>query len=225
MVRKDKEDELKIGDTVPDFTLNSDEGKEYRLSDFRGTNMLLCFYDYSHCPMCAYSVSNLMGHQKKLAWASKLKVITVFLTSEDILHDGLTNKNAPIPRLCDGALYPFLALADPDGQAASVFKLGNKSSANLKIRKFLIKILEKRSTHPHLPLPNFSPAEFLIDVNGVLVDILYTKKATEFMAMERIQKFLLEDQKSQYLERKASALTNSKVSFGGSEVAQKSNDK
>ena len=32
------------------------------------------------------------------------------------------------------------------------------------------------------------------------VDILRAKKATEFMAMERIQQFLLADQKEKYLE-------------------------
>jgi peroxiredoxin len=195
--------QLKIGDTVPDFTLNDNEGNEHHLSDLRGAKILLCFYDYSHCHHCAYSVGNLMGHQKKLAWASRLKVITVFLTNEEILHDGLTNKNSPIPRLCDGNLYPFLALADPDGRAASSFKLGNQSvPANIRIRKVLFMIMKKRSTHPRLPLPNFAPAEFLIDENGVLVDILQATKAWESMTMERIQHFLLTDQKAKYLEKR-----------------------
>jgi len=196
--REDDTSQLKIGEVVPDFTLNSDVGKEHRLSDFRGTKILLCFYDYSHCPKCAYSVGNLMGHLRKLAWASKLKVITVFLTNEVILHDGLTNKNAPIPRLCDGGLYPFLALADPDGQAASSFHLGSKSILP-NVRTIAFKLLKKRD-FPPLPLQNFSPAEFLIDETGVLVDILRAKKSTEFMAMERIQQFLLSDQKQKYLE-------------------------
>ena len=146
----------------------------------------------------------LMGHQKILAWASKLKLITVFLTNKEILHDGLTNKNAPIPRLCDGSLYPFLALADPNGNAASSFRLGHNNSFLPSPREVAFKIARKRSNKkeifPPLPLPNFQPAEFLIDEHGVLVDILRAKKATEFMAMERIQQFLLADQKEKYLE-------------------------
>lgn len=62
--------------------------------------------------------------------------------------------------------------------------------------------MKKRSTHPRLPLPNFAPAEFLIDENGVLVDILQATKAWESMTMERIQHFLLTDQKAKYLEKR-----------------------
>ena len=197
---------LKIGDMVPDFTLMCNEGKTHHLSDYRGKKILLCFYDYAHCPKCAYSVGNLMGHQKKLAWASKLKVITVFLTNKDILHDKLTNKNAPIPRLSDGSLYPFLALADPDGEAAASFRLGNKSIIPT-LREVAFKIARRNSNKnkvfPPLPLRNFLPAEFLIDENGVIVDILRAKKATEFMAMERIQHFLLGDPQEKHSNRKS----------------------
>ena len=50
--------------------------------------------------------------------------------------------------------------------------------------------------------PNFNPAEFLIDENGVLVDILWARKSTEFMAMERIQQFLLSGEKEKYLQNR-----------------------
>ena len=195
---------LRIGDTVPDFTLMSDQDELHQLSDYRGTKILLCFYDYAHCPKCAYSVGNLIGHQKKLAWASKLKVITVFLTDKELLRDGLTNHNAPIPRLGDGSLYPFLALADPDGTAALSFRLGNKSIIPTP-REIAFKIARrnsnKKNVFPPLPVRNFLPAEFLIDEQGVIVDILRAKKATEFMAMERIQHFLLDRHKEKYAGR------------------------
>ena len=167
---------LMIGDTVPDFKLSSNEGKEHRLSDYRGAKILLCFYDYAHCPKCAYSVGKLMGHQKKLAWASKLKVITVFLTNKEILNDGLTHHNAPIPQLCEDNLYPFLALADPDGVAATSFRLGNTKSTILPSPRELFFKLRRNSgigrnsnKFPPLPISNFMPAEFLIDENGTII--------------------------------------------------------
>ena len=77
---KDKErqgskvvEDVSIGVVVPDFTLSCADGKEHKLSDFRGSKVLLCFYRYSYCPMCAYTVGNLIGQHKKLAWAAKLK--------------------------------------------------------------------------------------------------------------------------------------------------------
>ncbi len=200
---------LKIGDIAPDFTLMSDQGETHHLSDYRGTKILLCFYDYAHCPKCAYSVGNLIGHQKKLAWAQRLKVITVFLTDKDLLHDGLTNKNAPIPRLCNDSLYPFLALADPNGKAASSFRLGNKSIIPTP-RQIAFKLARRKSNKqqifPPLPLANFLPAEFLIDENGVIVDILRARKATECMAMERIQQFLLDRKFSESSCRRKSSI-------------------
>mmetsp|Transcript_5806 Transcript_5806/g.14510 ORF Transcript_5806/g.14510 Transcript_5806/m.14510 type:complete len:140 (-) Transcript_5806:774-1193(-) len=81
-VPKDEKDEgsmtpgdIKIGSVIPEFTLVCVDGQEHKLSDFRGTKVMLCFYSFATCPMCAYSISNIIGNYKKLAWASKLKVI------------------------------------------------------------------------------------------------------------------------------------------------------
>jgi peroxiredoxin len=192
----------------PDFALTCDQEKVLRLTDYRGAKVLLCFYDYAHCPQCAYSVGNLIGYQKKLAWASKLKVITVFLTNKEVLHDGLTNKNAPIPSLCDGSLCPFLALADPDGKAASSFRIGTKSIFPRSRREIVFQYQRRRANSkvfPPFPVSNFPPGEFLIDENGVFVDTLRAKKKTEVMAMERIEAFLLGDQK-EILESKRKSL-------------------
>ncbi len=35
---------LKIGDKAPDFTLNSDNGKEVSLGDFKGKRVLIFFF-------------------------------------------------------------------------------------------------------------------------------------------------------------------------------------
>jgi peroxiredoxin len=38
---------LKVGDPAPDFTLASHTGEEFRLSDKRGTNIVLAFYPFA----------------------------------------------------------------------------------------------------------------------------------------------------------------------------------
>ena len=84
-----------------------------------------------------------------MAWASKLKVVTVFRTEVKHLKAGLTDGSSPIPRLldCGRSPYPFDAVADPDGMAAesfgcntsNMFKtfLANKKSAPKMMKRVL----------------------------------------------------------------------------------------
>jgi len=196
----DREVEVKIGSTVPDFLLTCVDGRQHRLSDFRGKKVMVCFYRYSNCPACAYTISKLVGRYKTLAWASKLMVITVFRTDIEQLRKGLADTNAPIRRLSgiDINAYPFTALADPDGAAASTFKVDKKEA--LKINTFL-KAMVAPSVFREVYLSGVKggdtllPSEFLIDENGVLVDVMRARKKRESMTMDRITSFLLLGQK------------------------------
>ena len=74
MGQNTQDGDVKIGSTVPDFMLTGVDGHKHKLSDFRGMKVMVCFYRYSYCPACAYTISKLIGEYKKLAWASKLMV-------------------------------------------------------------------------------------------------------------------------------------------------------
>ena len=65
---------IAIGSIAPDFNLSCMDGIVHKLSDYRGSKVMLCFYRFTLCPVCAYNIGTLVGHYKKLAWASKLKV-------------------------------------------------------------------------------------------------------------------------------------------------------
>ncbi len=41
---------LNVGDRAPDFTAQTHEGKEVRLSEFRGRNLILWFYPKADTP-------------------------------------------------------------------------------------------------------------------------------------------------------------------------------
>jgi peroxiredoxin Q/BCP len=43
---------LDLGDTAPDFELSGTEGKTYRLSDYRGRNVVLAFYPGDATTVC-----------------------------------------------------------------------------------------------------------------------------------------------------------------------------
>ena len=131
----------------------------------------------------------------------------MFRTDCGYLKKGLTSGDTHISRLCGENGYPFLALADPDGTAASIF--------NIEHKNFIRQILENVSNHPQLaryhktcnliPVSSFResffnnvggantllPSELLIDENGVLVDIMRAEKSIESMMMGRITQSLL----------------------------------
>ena len=41
-----------IGNTAPDFKLLNQDGQEVKLSDFKGTNVVLAFYPFDFSPVC-----------------------------------------------------------------------------------------------------------------------------------------------------------------------------
>ena len=57
---------LQLGDVAPNFQLQASDGSTMQLSDFRGKKVMVCFYRHPFCPICAYTVNNLIGHYKKV---------------------------------------------------------------------------------------------------------------------------------------------------------------
>ena len=212
------DDNILIGKEVPDFTLKCNEGLEHRLSDFRGSKVMLCFYKHSHCPICASSIVKIVGAYKKLAWASKLKVVTVFRTDVNHLNNGLTG--GPIMTMnksCVGECYLFLALADPEGTAASTYhvtvmkwyhKFALKESARLSFmenwffrgfRYCTKNALREASDYGDFRLP----LELLIDEDGILIDKMAAKRVSDSMSTERIAHFLLHGTKLPEIPKEA----------------------
>ena len=44
---------IKVGERAPDFVLKSGDEKEYKLSDYKGKNVLLAFYPADFSPVCS----------------------------------------------------------------------------------------------------------------------------------------------------------------------------
>ena len=55
-----------IGQRLPeDLHLGFDiNGKEVKLGDYRGQKVMICFYLFTQCGVCAYSIGKLMGSYK-----------------------------------------------------------------------------------------------------------------------------------------------------------------
>jgi peroxiredoxin len=55
----ESENQLKKGDTAPDFVLRDQSGKEFKLSDFRGKRVLLSFHPLAWTRVCAEQMQSL----------------------------------------------------------------------------------------------------------------------------------------------------------------------
>ena len=245
---------LQRGDVAPNFQLQAVDGSTMQLSDFRGKKVMVCFYRHPFCPICAYTVNNLIGHYKKvcariypsrstarrfiylfvcrcqnslshllpffrtqLAWASNLEVLTIFMASSDEIKIGIKNNLLPIEMREKEMLwssisagmeerasrdnrrssqYPFHALADPDGMASSLFRVGRRnlvgSIKDALPFKHVVPIIKAALVKGDQSVVML-PSEFLIDEKGIIVDLYRAKTLSETIPMERVNCFLLGD--------------------------------
>jgi len=69
--------ELKVGDTAPDFELEDQNGKKVKLSSFRGKkNVLLAFFPAAFSPVCTNELGELKEKEKPI-----MKLDTAILAS------------------------------------------------------------------------------------------------------------------------------------------------
>ncbi|MFJ7917842.1 MULTISPECIES: redoxin domain-containing protein [unclassified Lysinibacillus] len=79
-------DERKIGlsngDTPPDFTLTSLDGKNVTLSELRGKKVVLNFWA-TWCPPCKAEMPHMQNYYEQYAKKDNVEIIAVNLTSEE----------------------------------------------------------------------------------------------------------------------------------------------
>jgi peroxiredoxin Q/BCP len=105
---------LKEGDKAPDFTLQSDEGKSVKLSDFEGkSNVILYFYPKDKTPGCTKEACNFRDNIEKF---KELDAEVLGVSVDDIgsLKSFKENQN-----------LNFTLLADPDKTVTKQFGVLN----------------------------------------------------------------------------------------------------
>ena len=102
---------LKVGDKAPDFTLKGHDDKEYRLSDFKGKNVVLVFYPLDFSPVCTDEhkcfVDSLKLFENLNAQVLGISVDSVWT------HKAFAEKL--------GIKYPLLADFHPKGEVAKKY--------------------------------------------------------------------------------------------------------
>ena len=113
-----------VNDRAPDFSLQSDSGDTYRLSDHAGERVLLVFYPGDNTPVCT---AQLCEYRDGIEEFAGLGVSVVGISSDDLeSHRGFRQKHN----------LPFELLSDPDLEVAKLY--GCKGALGMKRAVFLV---------------------------------------------------------------------------------------
>ncbi|MEC7265782.1 MAG: thioredoxin-dependent thiol peroxidase [Bacteroidota bacterium] len=100
---------LKVGDKVPDFSANDQDGKTINLKDYKGKSLVVFFYPKADTPGCTAEACNLRDNYKEL----KDKGFELLGVSADSEKKQTNFK--------DKYKFPFPLLADEDHTVINTF--------------------------------------------------------------------------------------------------------
>jgi len=91
---------LKIGDKSPDFSAKNQSGAQVKLSDFKGSKLVLFFYPKASTPGCTMEACNLRDNYKTFL-AEGYKVLGVSADSAKRQQNFIDKNNLPFNLLAD----------------------------------------------------------------------------------------------------------------------------
>lgn len=103
-----------IGETAPDFTLLSDEGKEVSLKDYLGKKVVLYFYPKDGTPGCTQEAKEFRNLAEQF---SKESAVILGVSKDSVKsHQGFKEKHS----------LPFTLLSDPEGKVLDLYGVWKK---------------------------------------------------------------------------------------------------
>lgn len=133
---------LQIGSKAPDFTVNDQDGKPVKLSDFKGKKVVLYFYPKDMTPGCTAEACDLRDNYTLLQKRG-YEVLGVSTDSEKLHQKFIAQEK-----------LPFRLLADTDKKLHELY--GTWVEKSMYGRKFM----------------GTARITFIIDENGVIEDIV-----------------------------------------------------
>lgn len=94
---------LKVGDPAPDFSVNDQDGKQVKLSDFKGKKVVLYFYPKDNTPGCTAEACDLRDNYEALQKAG-YEVLGVSKDDEKSHTKFIKKFELPFTLLADTAL-------------------------------------------------------------------------------------------------------------------------
>ncbi|MBU2938678.1 thioredoxin-dependent thiol peroxidase [Lacinutrix sp. C3R15] len=143
---------LQVGDTVPNFTVNNQDGQAISLSDYKGKKLIVFFYPKASTPGCTAEACNLRDNYKVLQ-EQGYELLGVSADSEK-RQTNFKNKYE----------FPFPLLADEEKEVINAFGVWGE-------KKFMGKVYD-----------GIHRKTFIVDENGVVARVIDKVKTKDHAA-------------------------------------------
>ena len=90
--------ESNTGQPAPDFVLKDQDGKDFRLSDQRGSKVLIVFYRGHWCPYCMMQLKDLAANKAKFEKLN-VKIVAISVDTPEMgrkVWEGAANRQFPV---------------------------------------------------------------------------------------------------------------------------------
>lgn len=168
------------GQRAPVFRASDLNNQMIDLASQQGDKVLLCFFRYASCPLCNLRISELIREHDHLT-EHGIRVLAVFQSPAEKLHQ-YVGRQAP----------PFAIIPDP--QTRLYQRYGLESSWKGFFRAWTLglpRVVKAVIGEGFLPGSmegdiHRIPGDFLIDEQGVLLDVYYGVDIGDHMPLDRI---------------------------------------
>lgn len=147
---------LTVGDTAPDFTLQDSQGNSYTLSDFRGKSpVIVYFYPKANTPGCTTEACGIRDDYSQFE-QDGIQVFGISVDSKEAIQEFIKDHNLNFPLLSDadkivtkkyGVLNNFgvanrvTFIVDKDGKLANIIRDVDVNTHAGKVLKLAQKLL------------------------------------------------------------------------------------
>ena len=174
------DEKSEVGKHAPAFRAVTFDGKLIDLAALRGKKVWLTFYRYATCPLCNLHISEIARRYPALQRAG-VEVISVFdsRVPEFFQPGGLADVRFPMISDSNKKLYQLYQTR------SSIWGL-LRFSVLIQFIKALLRGFKQGAI---LGDPGQLPSSFLIDSNGVILDIRHGKTAVDYMPWLKVEVF------------------------------------
>lgn len=178
-----------INNSAPEFEKSDIFGREVKFQNYLGKKVYLAFFRHAGCPFCNLRIHSLLGVRREV----QNHGLQMIFVSESMRRVIIKNK-------FHQRISPIAMLADPDKDLFTLYGLENSflRTALSYATSFLPRVIEAKSAGVPIHLitgkESFStmPAEFLIDEEGIIRELHYSRSLTDRISLDHILQFASE---------------------------------